>query len=77
MELIKEEFSTLPDFRMNRTRLHKLSDIIFMSISAVICGADDFVGIKLWADDNIAWLKKHIELENGVPSDDTFRRIFH
>ena len=76
MEIFIKSFETLPDFRVKRTQLHGLLDIVFMSVCGVICGCDDYVGIKFWADDNIVWLKQYINLTNGVPSDDTFRRVF-
>lgn len=76
MELFRNSFKSLPDFRVKRSQLHELMDIVFISICAVICGCDDYMGIKLWADDHIVWLRQYIKLSNGVPSDDTFRRIF-
>jgi hypothetical protein len=47
-----------------------------MSVGGVICGCDDYMSIKYWADDNMDWLKQYINLSNGVPSDDIFRRVF-
>lgn len=47
-----------------------------ISVCGVICGCDDYMSIKYWADDNVTWLKQYISLCNGIPSDDTFRRIF-
>lgn len=76
MDYLLQSFSTLPDFRINRKKLHDLTGIVFISICAVICGCDDYVSIKSWADDNIIWLRQYIVLANGIPSDDTFRRIF-
>jgi predicted transposase YbfD/YdcC len=61
---------------MNRKKLYKLLDIIFISICAVICGADDAVSIRAWAKDNLNWLRQYIALPNGIPSDDTIRRVF-
>lgn len=73
---IIEIFNKVPDFRLNRKKLHSLSDIIFMSICAICCGCDDYMGIHLWSKDNKIWLSKYLELANGIPSDDTFRRVF-
>ena len=47
-----------------------------MSICAVCCGCDDYMGIHLWSKDNESWLRQYLGLEHSVPSDDTFRRIF-
>jgi predicted transposase YbfD/YdcC len=76
MDYLLQSFSSLSDFRMNRKKLHDLTEIVFMSICGVICGCDDYVSIKSWAEDNIIWLRQYIVLANGIPSDDTFRRIF-
>ena len=76
MDYLLTSFASLPDFRINRKRLYDLTEIIFMSICGVICGCDDYVSIKSWADDNVIWLRKYLILANGIPSDDTFRRIF-
>jgi predicted transposase YbfD/YdcC len=76
MELFINSFKNLPDFRLKRTQLHDLLDVVFISVCGVICGCDDYMSIKYWADDNVTWLKQYINLSNGVPSDDTFRRIF-
>ena len=66
MEYLLESFS----------KLHDLTEIIFIIICATICGCDDYVSIKSWADDNIVWLRQYLVLSNGIASDDTFRRIF-
>jgi predicted transposase YbfD/YdcC len=76
MAKLIEIFSKVPDFRLNRKKVHSLVEIIFMSICGVICGCQDYVAIHLWAKDNEEWLRKYISLSNGVPSDDTFRRVF-
>jgi predicted transposase YbfD/YdcC len=76
MELIKESFKDMPDFRVQGRKLHSLLDIIFITICGVICGEEDFVGIRMWAEDRADWLRQHIGMENGIPSDDTLRRVF-
>ena len=47
-----------------------------MTLSAVLCGADNWVDVAEWASDNEDWLKKYLVLENGTPSHDTFGRVF-
>lgn len=47
-----------------------------MTLSAVLCGADNWVDVAEWASDNESWLKKYLVLENGTPSHDTFGRVF-
>lgn len=47
-----------------------------MTLSAVLCGADNWVDVAEWASDNEDWLKKYLVLEQGTPSHDTFGRVF-
>ena len=76
MTNLLEIFKIVPDFRLKRKRLHSLVDIIFISICGIICGCQDYVAIHLWAKDKENWLRKYISLPNGIPSDDTLRRVF-
>ena len=61
---------------MYRPKLHKLIDIIFITLSATLCGYDGWEEIELFAKAKVDWLRKYIELPNGVPSHDTIRRVF-
>jgi predicted transposase YbfD/YdcC len=56
--------------------LHPLSDILFLVISAVISGADDWDTIVLFGENQIGWLKKYGSYKNGIPSTDTLKRLF-
>lgn len=76
MQNLIETFRVIPDFRRDHKKLHRLEDIIFISICGFVCGCEDFAGIHYWALDNEVWLRKYIKMANGVPSDDTFRRVF-
>jgi len=73
---IEKYFATLEDPRMERTRLHKLLDIIVIAICAVICGANDWPAVADWGEDEQAWLQGFLALPNGIPSHDTFWRLF-
>jgi len=64
------------DPRIDRKKLHKLIDIIVISICAVIAGADSFDDIEVFGKGRIDWLKRFLELPNGIPSHDTFERVF-
>ena len=61
--------------RGSRARRHPLDSII-ISILAIICGADGFVGIGQFAQARAAWLSKRLDLSDGIPSHDTFGRVF-
>src|ERR1700733_1527414 len=76
MSGIMEHFGKIPDPRIDRKKLHKLHDIIFITIAAVISGADDWEDIEDWGNVKLDWLKTILELPNGIPSHDTFNRVF-
>ena len=75
--LIMDEFlSVIRDPRVERTRKHSLETIIVVALLAVICGADGFVGIERFARAKEAWLATFLDMSGGVPSHDTFGRVF-
>jgi predicted transposase YbfD/YdcC len=73
---LMEHFSDLVDPRIERTKLHKLIDIVTIAICAVICGADSWVDIETYGKSKHEWLKQFLELPNGIPSHDTIGRVF-
>jgi predicted transposase YbfD/YdcC len=73
---IEEHFSKVSDPRIDRSKEHKLIDIIAIAICAVICGAEGWVDIELFGKSKLPWLKSFLELPNGIPSHDTFGRVF-
>ena len=66
----------LPDPRVERTRLHKFEDILLISICALLCGAESFEDMELFGDAKEPWLRTFLELPHGIPSHDTFNRLF-
>ena len=76
LEAIEEHFSKVSDPRVERTKEHKLIDLIAIAICAVICGAEGWVDIELFGKSKLPWLKTFLELPNGIPSHDTFGRVF-
>ena len=73
---IADHFSELEDPRIERTKRHKLIDIITITICAVISNADGWTEIERYGKSKYKWLKKFLELPNGIPSHDTFARVF-
>jgi len=71
-----DHFSHIPDFRCKHNKKHKLVDIMVITICAVIGGANDWNAIETFGKAKIAWLQTFLELPSGIPSHDTFRRIF-
>src|SRR5205807_6354766 len=73
---LEKSFSCVQDPRVDRTKLHKLQDIIVIAICAVICGAETWEEIEQFGKEKREWLESILELSNGIPSHDTFRRVF-
>jgi predicted transposase YbfD/YdcC len=71
-----EHFANLPDPRIARHRWHKLSDILVIAVCAVLCGAESFPAIEDFGHEREDWLKQFLELPEGIPSHDTFNRVF-
>ncbi len=76
LNAIEEHFGKVIDPRKDRTKDHKLIDIIAIAICAVICGAEGWVDIELFGKSKLLWLQTFLELPNGIPSHDTFGRVF-
>jgi len=73
---LASHFASLKDPRIERTKRHKLLDIIIIAICGTICGADGWVEIEQFGKEKEEWLKTILELPNGIPSHDTFGRVF-
>lgn len=71
-------FSVLPDPRRqnHNTKLHSLTDIVVIAVLAVVSGADTWDEIVAFGEEKQKWLKTFCALENGIPSHDTFARVF-
>lgn len=73
---LEAQFAALTDPRTDHTRRHNLLDIVIIAILAVICGADSWTDIETYGEAKETWLRKFLELPNGIPSHDTFGRVF-
>jgi predicted transposase YbfD/YdcC len=73
---ISKYFKRLKDPRRRHRRLHLLQDIIVIALCAVIAGAQDWQEIETFGRKRHAWLKRFLKLPNGIPSHDTFERVF-
>jgi predicted transposase YbfD/YdcC len=69
-------FSEIEDPRIDHTKEHLLEDIIFITIAAVICGAETWNDIEDYGKSKEDWLGQYLQLPNGIPSHDTFNRLF-
>ena len=70
-----ETLDTLKEPRVDRIKLHNLTDILVLSVLAVICSTHSFVVIVLFGQLNEAWLRTVLELPHGIPSHDTLGRV--
>lgn len=68
--------SIIRDPRLDRKKQHQLTDILFISVCACLCGCDTWEDIHEYAEIRENWLKNYIELSNGIPSVDTIARVF-
>jgi len=73
---IKKHFGKLKDPRRAHGRQHLLLDIISIAICAVICGSDDWQQVATFGRERRDWLKRFLQLPKGIPSHDTFERVF-
>ena len=73
---LRKHFASLKDPRIHRRKRHLLIDIILIAICAVICGAEGWTDIENFGNSKLSWLKTFLELPNGIPSHDTFGRVF-
>ena len=71
-----EHFAKVNDPRIERSKEHLLKDIRSIAILAIISGADGWVAIEAYGNAKYEWLKSFLELPNGIPSHDTFSRVF-
>lgn len=78
IEKLKEEIKNIKEPR--RTKYgnirHKLEDILIIGLCTVICGGEDFADMEEFGKDREVFLRKFLELPNGIPDSDTFRRVF-
>ena len=68
-------FSVIYDARQQAKVWHKLIDILFITVAAIVANCNDFETLIVFAEENEAWLRQYIELPYGIPSIDTFRRV--
>jgi predicted transposase YbfD/YdcC len=71
-----EVFSNLEDPRQEKKCRHVLIDVVMIGIIGLLCGANDFIGIETFGRAKEQWLRGFLTLEHGIPSHDTFGRMF-
>ena len=71
-----EHFATLTDHRVERTKYHELIDIVVIALCGVICGCNSWEDLPKYGRAKRDWLRRYLRLTNGIPSADTFARVF-
>jgi predicted transposase YbfD/YdcC len=66
----------VPDPRVDRRKLHSLSDVLCIAICALLCGADSFEDMEVFGEAKSDWFETFLELPHGIPSHGTFNRVF-
>jgi predicted transposase YbfD/YdcC len=73
---LADVFVSITDPRQASKVEHDLVELLVVAVNAVLVGADTFVEIELWAQEKLEWLRRYLPLESGIPSHDTFGRLF-
>ena len=71
-----EQFKTLEDPRVNRTKEHELVDIMVIAVCTLLCGGESFNDMEDFGHAKREWFETFLDLHNGIPSHDTFNRVF-
>src|SRR5947199_5851437 len=76
LQQFANHFANLTDPRVARTRRHILQDMIVLALCGMIANADTWVDIERYGNTKLDFLRRFLELPNGIPSHDTFGRVF-
>src|SRR5271154_5234966 len=69
-------FEELADPRIERTRRHELFELLVVALCGTIAGADSWADVERFGEKRLDWLRTFLRLESGIPSHDTFGRVF-
>ena len=73
---LADVFVSISDPRQAGKVEHDLVELLVVAVNAVLVGADTFVEVELWAKEKLDWLRGYLKLKVGIPSHDTFGRLF-
>lgn len=73
---IADVFVGMRDPRQAKKVEHDLVELLVVAVCGVLAGADDFVEIEEWGKEKLVWFRQYLKLEKGIPSHDTFGRVF-
>lgn len=69
-------FQNITDPRLDRKKRHSLHDVLMIAVCAILCGVETFTEMEEFGEAKEEWFKGFLELPNGIPSHDTFNRVF-
>lgn len=75
-QAFEAHFAKLKDPRIKRKKLYPLIEILFVVLCGTICGAESWRDFVLFGKEKIDFLKQYFSFTNGIPSKDTFARLF-
>lgn len=75
-EVFSEHFCIIHDPRVDRGKKHNLMELLFIALCSLLTGGQNFTDMEDFGELRTPWLKKYLELRNGIPSRYTFRRVF-
>lgn len=76
VQTIANDFEDVEDPRSSRNQKHRLVDILTIGFCTILAGGEGFNDMELFGDSKENWLRTFLQLPNGVPSHDTFRKVF-
>ncbi len=71
-----DTFDVITDPRSQRNQLYRVSELLLLTLCAVLCGADGWQDIEDYGKAKLAFLRNYFDYEHGIPSDDTLRRFY-
>lgn len=71
-----DEFKGIEDPRVERCKLYSIEEILFLTLTAIVCGCESWNDIENFGRSKEGFLKEYLTYKNGIPSDDTLRRFF-
>lgn len=74
--VVYKHFEEITDPRLNRGLNHDLGELMFIALTAALANADSWADVERFGTSHQDWFAKHLPLENGIPSHDTFSRVF-
>jgi predicted transposase YbfD/YdcC len=76
LRALADHFEDLPDPRLDRNKEHALLDILVIATCAILAGCDSWVDVERFGRAKLDWFRRFLKLPNGIPSHDTFGRVF-